>query len=293
LTPGISILIPVFHRKRLLVDCLRSLAVQTLQPDEILWIDNGDRKIDLSDTPGIPRSSRRLDFGDNLLFAEAVNRAFPLCRGELVCILNSDTVPDRDFLRCLAAPFLIDPRCGSAHGILSDGAGRIDSCGVEPGWTLRPRDRTRLARRKPAGPPGAAFMIRRALASRLVREDGYLFDPDIPFFYADLSFARRLDRKGVVSRLVPGAKALHHRAASTPKSRSFLPFGYCRLDPAYRELLIACRAAFVKKHFEWKRDFWRLPFVWTYDGALRLVRFFDPPVCRGTRGMPFFEGKSP
>jgi len=270
-----SVIIPVFNGIQVLTKCLESLAAQTHTAFEVLIVNNDSRfPVSLS---GFPETLRinLLHSDTNRFYAEAVNHAYSKSRGKLILVMNSDVVLDRDFLRILVRHFDRRFECFCAHGLMLGPNGRIDSIGVIPGYTLRPVDRKNACSHPEAGPSGAAFVLRKETCQKLIRCFGNLMDPEISFYYSDLSLAFRLKQLGIRSDFLPAAFGTHFRGASTPIQSSVWPFRYFHLTENYQKLLMRNRSIFLRKWFSWKRDFWRFPFVAAYSWALKTVHLLQ------------------
>jgi GT2 family glycosyltransferase len=88
MTAPVSIVIPVYNGRELLAELLESIGRQTIQPMEVLVVDNGS-------TDGAPEVARRaganvIAMGRNAGFAAAVNRGIREARGEAIALINSD-----------------------------------------------------------------------------------------------------------------------------------------------------------------------------------------------------------
>src|SRR5689334_5583515 len=100
--PLVSVLVANFNGAGLLPDLLKSLAALSYKPHEVVVIDNGSTddsfKI-LAKYPSVKvvRSDR------NLGFAGGNNLGLTACSGELILLLNNDTVVHPDFLQPLCA----------------------------------------------------------------------------------------------------------------------------------------------------------------------------------------------
>ncbi len=268
-----SVIVPAFNQSAVLLKCLESQAAQRVLPFEVIVVDNAST--DCLEDRKLPKklNIKRLRLSENRYFAEAVNLGYAESSGDWILVLNSDVVLDRDCLSHAAQTFRNQPDLECASTVLYSKNNRVDCCGVRPGKSLRPRDINTLKNETIFGPSGAAFWIRRSLCERLIAEDKFLLDPEISFFYVDLDFAFRLKQRNIRAHLLSSAKGVHERGASTPKRKSFLPFSYCQLRQDYQALLRENRKSFLKKWGK-QKQFWNLPFLWIYDGALKFMRHF-------------------
>lgn len=90
--PVLSIVIVNWNTRNLLRDCLKSVQEETLLSHEVWVVDNGSsdgsQEMVRTEFPHVHLIANT----DNKGFAAANNQAFPLCQGEYVLLLNSDTV---------------------------------------------------------------------------------------------------------------------------------------------------------------------------------------------------------
>jgi GT2 family glycosyltransferase len=91
-TPSVSILIVSYNTREMTLDCLRSVVAETLQPFELIVVDNastdGSAEAIAREFPDI----RLFIEEENLGFALANNRAAEQAHGEFLLLLNPDTV---------------------------------------------------------------------------------------------------------------------------------------------------------------------------------------------------------
>jgi GT2 family glycosyltransferase len=107
--PLVSIIIPHYNGIRILDECLDSLKECRYPHLEILVVDNGstDNSVQfLQDNYPRVRIIRNLE---NLGFAEGCNRGILNASGDLVLILNNDTIHEPDWIKHLTATLLSDP----------------------------------------------------------------------------------------------------------------------------------------------------------------------------------------
>ncbi len=270
--PGIAILIPAFGDPDILLQCLDHLKSQTLDPREILLLDNGlTKKPDLSNHPLRPLI-KILSFENNLLYAQSLNQAYEETRSGILLFLNSDVLPDPSYLENLSKAFT-EKEVLCAYGPLYKKDGTPDSSGLKPGLTLKPVDTFDPSDAK--GPAGAAFALKKSVCKRLIEKDGFLWDPRISFFYADLDFAFRLHSLGISPCFIKEAASVHLRAASTPGAYSLFPWAFCRLRTDFKALHLRNRRAFLNKWFHLKNHFLLIPFIEAYSAACLFFYLLD------------------
>jgi GT2 family glycosyltransferase len=215
--PQISIIIPTWNRRDLVVACLESLREQQFQDMEIIVVDDGSA----DDTVAVLRrdwpGARVLESGRNRGFAAAVNSGIRAARGEWLFLLNNDVTLAPD---CLAVMIRVAALSGGdmiAPLILwRDDPDIIYSAGDRIGRNGRPES---IGFRQPHaqfrlpdyifGVCAAAGLYRREIFVRagMLDESFHAYFED-----ADLCFRARL--AGFRAVLAPQARAWHIGSAS-------------------------------------------------------------------------------
>jgi glycosyltransferase involved in cell wall biosynthesis len=122
--PLVSIVIPVFNQSRFLAEAIASALAQTIDPVEVLVVDDGSTDDSAAVVAQFP--SVRLIRQENQGLASARNTGWRAARGRYLVFLDAD---DRLRPRALAANldrFASEPDCGFVYGghQLIDGQGR-------------------------------------------------------------------------------------------------------------------------------------------------------------------------
>ena len=96
-----AVVIPNWNGARWLPGCLDSLAAQTLQPAEVIVVDNGssDGSVELARS----RGARVIELGRNTGFAVAANRGIEAASAPLVALVNTDVELEPDWLARMVA----------------------------------------------------------------------------------------------------------------------------------------------------------------------------------------------
>src|SRR5439155_7758803 len=97
----VTIVIPVWNGRELLLALLEKLRRQTFLVAEVLAVDNGstDGAAEAAEQAG----ARVLRMGANLGFSRAVNAGIEACRTDLLALVNTDVEPEPEWLSRLAA----------------------------------------------------------------------------------------------------------------------------------------------------------------------------------------------
>jgi len=283
--PRLSIVVLSWNTRELLAACLASLrAVRDELPHQLVVLDNA------SSDGSAERVAR--DFPEAELLRNPRNDGYALgnnlgaarATGEYLLLLNSDTEVRPGALSTLVR-FLDDhPGHGACGPRLDFPDGRPQlSCKRFP--TLRTalffdtwldrrfprnlvvpwymmRDFDHLTSRDVDQPPGAAFLVRRALWRQLGG-----FDPQLWLFFNDVDLCRRLRAAGHAIAYVAEARILHHEGRSTAQ---FPEFGrQWHLD----------RLRYYRKTFGWRGTLVaRVASTWRgREEARRLQRAGAPP----------------
>ena len=238
----LSIVIVSFNARADLVNCLLSLKKHPpSQAHEILVVDNASTDGSAAAAQKIP-GVRVVELGRNAGFSAANNAGIRESRGDLLLLLNSDTLVPPGALDALLTKLADTPAAAIAGPRLVDGEGRPE---LSFGRMLSPLNEWRQKRRTAAWiatetareqivdwVSGACLLVHRADAERagLLDERFFLYTEDVDFCHA----VRRQGRKVLFT---PVATITHLRG----RSRASRPEASQR---AYR----ASHVAFYEKH---------------------------------------------
>jgi len=210
-----TIYIPNFNGAARLGPVLRGLGEQT-RPADVILVDNGSSDDSVELARRELAEVRVVEFGENLGFGPAINRAVAEQPGDPVILLNNDAEPEPRFVEALLDG--LGAGVDSVAGVLVQerAPDLIDSAGVVADATLMGFDylhgepvsavETAVA---PLGPTGGAALYRLAAFERVGG-----FDERIFLYYEDLDLALRLAAAGSRCHLAPDARAVHAYSAS-------------------------------------------------------------------------------
>jgi len=113
-TGTVSIVVRVRNEAQFLRELLGILAVQEMEPAEIIVVDNASS--DSSRQVALEYGARVIDISkDEFSYGRALNRGIQQTTGEFICILSAHTVPlGTDFLQKSILPFS-DPQVGAVR----------------------------------------------------------------------------------------------------------------------------------------------------------------------------------
>lgn len=240
---SLSIVIVSYNARADLVNCLLSLKKNPPAiPHDIIVADNGSDDGSVAAAQLIP-GVRTIEMGRNAGFSAANNAGIRESSGELLLLLNSDTLVPPGALDALIARFESAPDTGAAGPRLVDADGRPElSFGrmISPWNEFRQKRRTSgWINRETAREQfvdwvsGACLLVRRddAEAVGLLDERFFLYTEDVDFCHA---IRKKLGRQILFT---PAATITHLRG----RSRAAMP-------EASRQLYRASHLAFYEKH---------------------------------------------
>jgi GT2 family glycosyltransferase len=258
-TPTLAIVIVSYNTREELAGCLASIAAAPpALPHDIVVVDNastdGTAEAVRTGWPGV----RVLPQQRNLGFSAANNVGIRASSGDLVLLLNSDTLVPPGAIDTLAARLLAHAGAAAAGPRLTDAGGRVElSFGpmISPFGELRQKVLMALHHR--GCPPVSRWVARATSAERLVdwvsgaallvrRADAEavgLLDERYFLYTEDVDFCAALRARGRAILFTPAATVTHLRG----RSRATVPG---RMGAAYRRSQLAF---YQKHHPRWTR----------------------------------------
>jgi GT2 family glycosyltransferase len=286
---GVTIVIPVWNGRELLVRLLEKLRAQTYPIAEVLAVDNGS-------TDGAPEAAeqqgaRLLRLGSNQGFASAVNHGVEACRTELVALVNSDVEPEPDWLARLVAA-LESPEVWFATGktLSASQRNRIDgtydllsraACAWRVGNGRL--DGPEFSQPRPiAMAPATAAVFR----TELFRRVGPL-DTAFESYLEDVDFGLRCELEGLGGAYVPEAVAYHWGSASLGK-----------WSPETVRLISRNQVYLVRKHYPFRQFWWPILVGQLLWGFLAMRHgtgwaFAQGKLAAAARPLPYRSSASP
>jgi len=203
----VSVVIPTFNTRDLLERNLPSVIAAFNNPankiKEVIVVDDAspDDSYDFvkKNFPEVRLIRHKINRG----FAISVNTGTRMARGKLVCLINSDVIPDKDFLVAVLPHFedeevfgisLHERGFGWARGIFKDGF-----VSHEPGGESKEPHITFWV-------SGGSGVYRRNLWMELGGMDEKVF---APFYWEDIDLSYRAMKKGLKILWEPNAYVLH------------------------------------------------------------------------------------
>jgi GT2 family glycosyltransferase/glycosyltransferase involved in cell wall biosynthesis len=219
-TPEVSIIIVNFNRSDLTQACLESIWRLTENVRyEIVLLDNGSSPNEYARLSEIGGRGRVIRLEANRYFGEGNNIAVEQARGELVCLLNNDTVVTEGWLANLVAELRADSQAGAIGPKFIYPDGRLQ----EAGALILPDARVRQIG-KGGNPEESEYCVGKVvhyisaacvlMPRRLFLEVGgfeFIYEPA---YYEDADLFLKIRESGYVIRYCPTARIVHHENAS-------------------------------------------------------------------------------
>jgi GT2 family glycosyltransferase len=224
-----------------LLDCLASIASQTLAAGEVVLVDNGSTDGSADAAAARHPTIARLDLPSNPGYGAAVNAAARATSGDPLVVLNPDVALHPEWLATVARAFEDDPTLGVAGTKLLFPDGLVQHAGGIVRRPLMLADHRRY--RQPDDPAeqapvdvdyvtGAALALRR----QCLAETGG-FDERYFLYFEETDLCWRAREAGWRVRYLPLAGAVHRESAVTHRD-----------SPAYYRGYHTGRIRFALKH---------------------------------------------
>ena len=221
--PIINIIIPNYNGASLLRPCLDSICSQTYSHYTITVVDNGSTDQSLDVLSEFEHCVNIILMKKNNGFSKAVNQGIMETDGELVLVLNNDTVLHKNCLARIIKGVNTFPDYGSYAPKVVEfiNPKQVHSTGLMlsyRGYGNRSQRYSLKSLSHPTeifGACGAAAVYRRTMLNRVG-----LFNEDFFFFYEDLELSFRQQLLGYKCLYLPSALVCHHGRTTI---RNFFP----------------------------------------------------------------------
>lgn len=215
---AVSVVIVTYNGWSLLRECLTSLKTQVRPPNEIIVVDNGSRDGTREHLSTQFPEVTFVDAGRNLGFAAGNNVGVARARGDVVVLVNNDTVAEPEFLVRLVDPFDRDPRVGSVAStmVFSTAPEIVASAGIDVFDNGLALDRGLGHQRgnSTADLPVFGASAGAAAYRRAALDDAGLFPESFFMYLEDVDLAWRLRLRGWDTVHAMGAVVHHVYSAS-------------------------------------------------------------------------------
>ncbi len=223
-----SVIIVNYHSWPLTLACVASLRATSREGVEIIVVDN-----DTEGVPELPPDVRLVRSGENLGLTKAWNRVIPESTGELVVLLNPDTVVEEDFFDRVEDFFREEAPAGVAGPRIMDASGELQLSArkeISPVSGLLGRT-SLLTRLFPKSPivksqfpalgdlsrptkvdwvSGACMVVRRETLEKIWPLDERFF-----LYFEDVDLCRRAREAGWPVFYLPEVEVLHQTGGSS------------------------------------------------------------------------------
>ncbi|MDI3339535.1 MAG: glycosyltransferase family 2 protein [Sphaerobacter sp.] len=214
-----SVVIVTYNGWPLLRACLASLREQERQPDEIIVVDNGSRDETRARLPVEFPEVRLVASQRNLGFAAGNNLGIAWARGDVIVLLNNDTVAEPGCIAGLVAPLERDPAIGAVAATMVFAGARdvVASAGIEVFEDGLALDRGLGRPLASLGGPRPVFGASAGAAAyrRAALHDVGLFPESFFMYLEDVDLAWRLRLRGWEAVHAPDAIVRHRYSASS------------------------------------------------------------------------------
>ena len=231
--PLVSIVILNYNGARFIDDCLRAVLADSYSPKEILLVDNASRDDSLQmalgyQCEGVTVVANTKNYG----FPRGCNEGIALARGEVIVLLNVDTIVQPGWLSGLIAPLLEDEKVGiTASKLLFFDGKTLQFAGgdVSPNGLTHhrghgiPDDGSYDQPSEIGYATGASMAIRYDLLERL----GGL-DEGFPLYFEDVDLSLRAFQAGYRIVYAPDSVVWHYETFGTRKRSAAYFYKYHR-----------------------------------------------------------------
>ncbi len=211
----VSIIIVNYNGKKWLKGCLDALIQQSYKHIEIIFVDNGSQDGSVALVKKEYPSVKLIQSKENLGFAGGNNLGYQCATGDLILLLNNDTVVEKKFISNFVRGFREFPKAGilQAKIILMNPSNIIDTCGsyLTNSTFLYHYGNGKSAKLSQYNHPFKVFTVKGAamLIKREVIDKVGLFDDDFWCYYEETDLCHRAWMVGYQSWYWPFATVLH------------------------------------------------------------------------------------
>lgn len=201
--PLVTIIIVNFNGSSVLGDCFDSLKKLTYKNWELIVVDNGSQKNEITALKSLisgklsKQKVKTILLSTNIGFAGGNNKALPEAHGKYILLLNNDTTVSSDLLTKMVKKMETDPTIGAMQPKIKlmdtpqylDNAGAfLNPLGLTEHWGFGEKDSSEFDKeREIFSAKGACLMTRHTL----VQEVG-LFDDNFGSYFEESDFCYRV-----------------------------------------------------------------------------------------------------
>lgn len=213
----ITIVIPNFNGKSLLrknlPSVLESVKDKKNKIREIIIVDDGSEDDSVSFLKKNFPQVRLIIHKENRGFSVAVNTGVKAVKTKFVCLLNTDVIPQKDFLYAMEDNF----KNRNVFGVSLNEKGYGPALGkFAKGYVVHFPHKAKRGLSKTFWVSGGSGTFRRKLWNKLGGLDDQLYSP---FYWEDVDISYRALKRGYRVLWTPDAKVVHKHASTVRKSR--------------------------------------------------------------------------
>lgn len=218
--PFVSVIIPNYNGEEVIEDCLSSVYATDYPNFEVILVDDASKDNSISIIRKAFSNTTIIQNNRNQGFVRAVNRGIKESKGEIVILLNMDTVVKKSWLSELVKVLMSNERIGIVGSKILDpdektvqhAGGIINSNGLSIHIGKGEIDVGQYDRLKEVDYVCGASM---GFRKRLLEEIGYFDEDYSPLYYEDTDLAFRARKKGYKILYVPDSVLVHAETHST------------------------------------------------------------------------------
>lgn len=212
----VSVVMPNINGKAILEKNLPKLFKTVNNPKnhiiEVIIVDDGSWDDSVSFIQkNYQKSVKLIEHGNNRGFSAAVNTGSKVAKGDLILLINTDVIPNEDFLESLL-PHFKDPKvfAVSAH---EGGYGGAKGSFADGYIQLGMNNETKGAH-KSFYVSGGSGLFRRSIWEELEGMDQKLLSP---FYWEDIDLCYRAAKRGYINLWEPDGKVVHKHESTISK----------------------------------------------------------------------------
>lgn len=217
------------NNQKLLEDCLLSVFNQDYTNFEVIVVDNDSSDSSTKMLEEKFKKVKLIKSNKNLYFAAGNNLGYKYAKGEIIFLLNNDTIIENNLLTKVINYFNLNSKCGIIQNELLKMSDKktIDSAGsmfTFTGFLIHRNHNKQITEEKPSrifAGKGASLFIKREVIEKFM----YLFDENFLLYFEDTDLCWRANLCGYDVIYLPGAKTYHYEGMSTSKEQlAFIDF---------------------------------------------------------------------
>ena len=218
--PFVSVIVPNYNGEKFIKDCLDSVYSSDYLNFEVILADDASKDNSISIIRNLFPKTKIIPNKKNLGFVRNVNKAIKESNGEIIVLLNMDTVVRRDWLSELVRALISDEKIGIVGSKILNADGKtIQYAGAIVGSNGVPvhigRGEEDVGQydipKEVEYACGASVGFRK----KILEEIGYLDKDYSPLYYEDTDFSFRAKRHGYKVLYIPKSVLVHDETPST------------------------------------------------------------------------------